>query len=40
MSKIAHLIEVLITLQYKKLTTASELAQVLKVDKKTIYRYI
>lgn len=40
MSKIAHLMEVLITLQYKKLTTASELAQVLKVDKKTIYRYI
>lgn len=40
MSKIAHLIEMLITLQYKKLTTASELADVLGVDKKTIYRYI
>ncbi|KAJ51345.1 putative DNA-binding transcriptional regulator YafY [Clostridium tetanomorphum] len=40
MSKVAHLIEMLITLQYKKLTTASELADVLQVDKKTIYRYI
>lgn len=40
MSKIAHLMEMLITLQYKKLTTASELADVLQVDKKTIYRYI
>ncbi|WP_027626776.1 helix-turn-helix transcriptional regulator [Clostridium lundense] len=40
MSKIAHLIEMLITLQYKRLTTASELADVLGVDKKTIYRYI
>ncbi|WP_125152836.1 helix-turn-helix transcriptional regulator [Clostridium rectalis] len=40
MSKIAHLLEMLITLQHKKLTTASELADVLEVDKKTIYRYI
>lgn len=40
MSKISHLIEVIITLQYKGLTTASELAESLDVDKKTIYRYI
>ncbi len=40
MSKISHLIEMIITLQYKGLTTASELAETLEVDKKTIYRYI
>lgn len=40
MSKISHLIEVIITLQFKGLTTASELAESLGVDKKTIYRYI
>lgn len=40
MSKISHLIEMIITLQYKGLTTASELAETLGVDKKTIYRYI
>jgi predicted DNA-binding transcriptional regulator YafY len=40
MSKISHLLEMIITLQYKGLTTASELAETLQVDKKTIYRYI
>lgn len=40
MSKISHLIELMITLQYKGLTTASELAESLNVDKKTIYRYV
>lgn len=40
MSKISHLMEMIITLQYKGLTTASELADTLEVDKKTIYRYI
>lgn len=40
MSKISHLLEIVIMLQYKDLTTASELADILKVDKKTIYRYI
>ncbi|NMM63214.1 transcriptional regulator [Clostridium sp. P21] len=40
MSKISHLIEMIITLQYKGLTTATELAETLEVDKKTIYRYI
>lgn len=40
MSKISHLLEMIITLQYKGLTTASELAETLEVDKKTIYRYI
>lgn len=40
MSKISHLLEMIITLQYKGLTTASELAETLDVDKKTIYRYI
>lgn len=40
MSKISHLLEMIITLQYKGLTTASELADTLGVDKKTIYRYI
>jgi predicted DNA-binding transcriptional regulator YafY len=32
--------EMVITLQHKKLTTASELSDILEVDKKTIYRYI
>lgn len=40
MSKLAHLTQILITLQYKRLVTASELAEVINVDKKTIYRYI
>lgn len=40
MSKLSHLIEMVITLQYKELTTASELSDILEVDKKTIYRYI
>lgn len=40
MSKISHLLEMITTLQYKGLTTASELAETLQVDKKTIYRYI
>ncbi|QAT39386.1 YafY family protein [Clostridium sp. JN-9] len=40
MSKLSHLIEMVITLQHKKLTTASELSDILEVDKKTIYRYI
>lgn len=40
MSKISHLLEMIITLQYKGLTTASDLAETLEVDKKTIYRYI
>lgn len=40
MSKLSHLMEMVITLQHKKLTTASELSDILEVDKKTIYRYI
>ncbi|WP_315121386.1 transcriptional regulator [uncultured Clostridium sp.] len=40
MSKLGHLIQLLINLQYKKTATASELAEILEVDKKTIYRYI
>ena len=40
MSKVAHLLQMLLTLQYKQVTTASELAEILEVDKKTIYRYI
>lgn len=40
MSKISHLMQLLLTLQHKKFTTASELAETLNVDKKTIYRYI
>lgn len=40
MSKLSHLLEMIITLQYKPLTSASELAEILRVDKKTIYRYI
>jgi predicted DNA-binding transcriptional regulator YafY len=32
--------EMVITLQHKELTTASELSDILEVDKKTIYRYI
>ncbi|MFL0194527.1 helix-turn-helix transcriptional regulator [Clostridium sp. WILCCON 0269] len=40
MSKISNLLEMIIILQYKELTTASELSEILKVDKKTIYRYI
>ena len=40
MSKISHLVQLLLTLQHKKFTTASELAETLNVDKKTIYRYI
>jgi predicted DNA-binding transcriptional regulator YafY len=40
MSKLAHLAEIMIILQYKNFVTASELSEVLGVDKKTIYRYI
>ncbi|MBP2032782.1 putative DNA-binding transcriptional regulator YafY [Clostridium algifaecis] len=40
MSKFSHLLEIILTLQYKELVTASELSETLKVDKKTIYRYI
>lgn len=40
MSKIAHMLQMILTLQYKKFTTASELAEIFEVDKKTIYRYI
>lgn len=40
MSKLSHLMEMVITLQHKELTTASELSDILEVDKKTIYRYI
>jgi predicted DNA-binding transcriptional regulator YafY len=40
MSKLSHLLEMIVTLQYKPLTSASELAEILGVDKKTIYRYI
>ncbi|WP_406541734.1 helix-turn-helix transcriptional regulator [Clostridium ljungdahlii] len=40
MSKISNLLEIIIMLQYKGLTTASELSEILEVDKKTIYRYI
>lgn len=40
MSKISNLLEIMMIIQYKGLTTASELAQSLGVDKKTVYRYI
>lgn len=40
MSKLSHLLELIIMLQYKEFTTASELADILQVDKKTVYRYI
>lgn len=40
MSKLSHLLNLIIILQYKEFTTASELADILEVDKKTIYRYI
>jgi biotin operon repressor len=40
MSKLSHLLDLIIMLQYKEFTTASELADILEVDKKTIYRYI
>jgi predicted DNA-binding transcriptional regulator YafY len=40
MSKLAHLAQIVIILQYKKFVTALELSQVLEVDRKTIYRYI
>ncbi|QGU94261.1 HTH domain-containing protein [Clostridium bovifaecis] len=40
MSKLSHLLDLIIMLQYKEFTTASELADILGVDKKTIYRYI
>ncbi|MEA4826369.1 MAG: YafY family protein [Clostridium sp.] len=40
MSKLSHLLELILMLQYKEFTTASELADLLEVDKKTIYRYI
>lgn len=40
MSKLAHLAEILITLQYKNFVTALELSEILGVDKKTVYRYI
>ncbi|ERI89403.1 HTH domain protein [Clostridiales bacterium oral taxon 876 str. F0540] len=40
MSKLAHLAEILITLQYKNFVTALELSEILAVDKKTVYRYI
>lgn len=39
MSKISHLVKMLIMLQYKEITTATELSEILGVDKKTIYRY-
>lgn len=40
MSKLVHLAEIIITLQYKGFATAAELSAILEVDKKTIYRYI
>ncbi len=40
MSKLTHLLQMILTLQYKQFTTASELAGEFEVDKKTIYRYI
>ncbi|KOA18211.1 HTH domain protein [Clostridium homopropionicum DSM 5847] len=40
MSKFSHLLELLLMLQYKEFSTAAELADILEVDKKTIYRYI
>lgn len=40
MTKLNHLIELILTLQYKELTSASELSQILEVNKKTVYRYI
>ncbi|MBL4935729.1 transcriptional regulator [Clostridium sp. YIM B02515] len=40
MSKLSHLAEILITLQYKSFVTALELSEILGVDKKTVYRYI
>lgn len=40
MSKIANLLDIMMILQYKELTTASELSEMLNVDKKTVYRYI
>lgn len=40
MSKISHMLQVIIALQYNQLVTASKLSKVLDVDKKTIYRYI
>jgi|GEM_PF-1260661 len=40
MSKFSHLLELLLMLQYKEFSTAGELADILEVDKKTIYRYI
>lgn len=40
MAKLSHLLELINILQYKKFSTASELAYMLEVDKKTIYRYM
>ncbi|MFA6940690.1 MAG: transcriptional regulator [Clostridiaceae bacterium] len=40
MAKLSHLLELINILQYKKFSTASELAHMLEVDKKTIYRYM
>lgn len=40
MAKLSHLLELINILQYKKFSTASELADMLEVDKKTIYRYM
>ncbi|MCY6484451.1 HTH domain-containing protein [Clostridium aestuarii] len=40
MSKLSHLLELIIMLQRKELTTASEIAEIFNVDKKTIYRYV
>lgn len=40
MSKISHILQLLIILQYKEFVTAGELSDFLMVDKKTIYRYI
>ncbi|MCY6355428.1 helix-turn-helix transcriptional regulator [Clostridium sp. ZS2-4] len=40
MSKLSHLLELIIILQYKEFTTAAELSDILQVDKKTVYRYI
>jgi len=40
MAKLSHLLELINILQYKQFSTASELADMLEVDKKTIYRYM
>lgn len=40
MAKLSHLLELINILECKKFSTASELAEMLDVDKKTIYRYM